>query len=41
LSLAEEELLATNTPSDRSEDILDDRALEKVMNLLSCQGLGK
>jgi hypothetical protein len=37
--LPPEKLLATNTEND--EDVLDDRALEEIMNLLYSQGLGK
>jgi filamentous hemagglutinin family protein len=40
-SLKQEELLATNKASDRSEDVLDDRASEEIMNLLYSQGLGQ
>jgi filamentous hemagglutinin family protein len=40
-SLKQEELLATNKASDRSEDVLDDRAIEEIMNLLYSQGLGQ
>jgi large exoprotein involved in heme utilization and adhesion len=40
-SVTQEELLATNTPSDRSQEILDDRAIAEIMNLLYSQGLGQ
>jgi large exoprotein involved in heme utilization and adhesion len=40
-SVTQEELLATNTPSDRAEDVLDDRAIAEIMNLLYSQGLGQ
>jgi filamentous hemagglutinin family protein len=38
-SLKQQDFLATNTESD--EDVLDDRAIEEIMNLLYSQGLGK
>jgi hypothetical protein len=39
--LKQEEFLATNQTSDRSQETLDERAIEEIMNLLSSQGLGK